>query len=99
MSKKLYIGNLSYRATEEDLLKKFGEIAECVSAKIVLDKFSGSPKGFAFVEMATEEGAQEAIKKLNRTAMYGRGIIVNEAKSKGDRKNFRRSGPGGGHRF
>ena len=86
MSKKLYVGNLSYRATEEDLLKKFGEIGECLSAKIALDRFTGNSKGFAFVEMASEEDAQEAIKKLNRTAMYGRGIIVNEARPAGERK-------------
>ncbi len=80
MSTKLYVGNISYRATELDLKKKFGEVGECVSVKMVIDKFSGQPKGIAFVEMATEDDAREAIKKLNRTAMYGRGIIVSEAK-------------------
>jgi len=92
MSKKLYIGNLSYKVTEVDLKKKFGEIGECISVKIVIDKFSGNPTGFAFVEMATEEDARLAIKKLNRTAMYGRAIIVDEAKPKGGRKNSRRPG-------
>jgi cold-inducible RNA-binding protein len=86
MPKKLYIGNLSYRATEEDLKNKFGEIGECASVKIINDKFSGKSKGFAFVEMATEEAADEAIKKLNGTAMYGRGIVVNEAKPQRERK-------------
>ena len=92
MSIKLYIGNLSYKVTEEDLKKKFGETGECISVNIVLDKFSGNPAGFAFVEMATEEDARLAIKKLNRTAMYGRGIIVDEAKSKGGRRNSRKPG-------
>jgi RNA recognition motif-containing protein len=85
MSKKLYIGNLSYRATEEDLRKKFEEIGECISVKIIIDKFSGRSKGFAFVEMATEEAAFDAIKKLNGTSMYGRGIIVNEARPQKER--------------
>jgi len=96
MSKKLYVGNLSYKVTEADLMKKFGEFGECVSANVVADKFSGQSKGFAFVEMVTEEGAQEAIKKLNSVALYGRSIIVNEAKPKTDRKPPRRSGGGGG---
>ncbi len=79
MSHKLYIGNISYRATEEDIKKKFAEVGTCLSVTIVVDKFSGQSKGFGFVEMATAEEAQEAIKKLNRTAMYGRGIIVTAA--------------------
>ncbi len=79
MPVKLYVGNVSYRATDDDLMKKFSETGKCLSAKIVLDSFSGQSKGFAFVEMATDEDAKEAIKQLNRTAMYGRGIIVSEA--------------------
>ncbi len=89
---KLYVGNVSYRTTEEDLVRKFSEAGQCVSAKIVLDTFSGQSKGFAFVEMATEKDAQEAIRQLNRTAMYGRGIIVSEAKppqARGDRRSRR----------
>jgi RNA recognition motif-containing protein len=76
---KLYVGNVSYRATDDDLLKKFSETGKCLSAKIVLDTFSGQSKGFAFVEMATDADAKEAIRLLNRTAIYGRGIIVSEA--------------------
>ncbi len=79
MSVKLYVGNVSYRATDDDLMKKFSETGQCLSAKIVLDSFSGQSKGFAFIEMATDDDAKEAIKQLNRTAMYGRGIIVSEA--------------------
>ena len=79
MSIKLYVGNVSYRATDDDLLKKFSETGKCLSAKIVLDTFSGQSKGFAFVEMATDADAKEAIRLLNRTAIYGRGIIVSEA--------------------
>ena len=79
MVKKLFVGNISYRATELDIRKKFGEVGGCLSVKMVTDRFSGESTGIAFVEMASEEEAQEAIKKLNRTAMYGRGIIVSEA--------------------
>ncbi|MCX8045171.1 MAG: RNA-binding protein [Desulfobacterota bacterium] len=99
MGKKLYVGNLSYKVTEDDLKKKFGEVGECVSANIVMDKFSGQSRGFGFVEMASDELAQEAIKKLNNVALYGRGIVVNEAKPQTDRKGPRRQGGGfKGHR-
>ena len=64
MSKKLYIGNLSYEVTEEDLKKNFGEIGECIVVNIIRDKYSGNSRGFGFVEMTTEEEAQEAIRKL-----------------------------------
>jgi len=95
MGKKLYVGNLSYKVTEADLMKKFGEVAECVSANVVADKFSGQSRGFGFVEMATDEGAQEAIKQLNSVGLYGRSIVVNEAQPKGERRGPRRSGGGG----
>ena len=90
MPVKLYVGNVSYRATDDDLMKKFSETGECLSAKIVLDSFSGQPKGFAFVEMATEDDAKQAIRQLNRTAMYGRGIIVSEAQPPKGRGRGRR---------
>jgi RNA recognition motif-containing protein len=80
MSKKLYVGNLSYEVTEEDLKKNFGEIGECIVANIIRDKYSGNSRGFGFVEMATEEEAQEAIRKLNGGELSGRKIIVQEAK-------------------
>ena len=79
MGKKIYVGNISYRVTEADLKNKFEEVGECRSVKIMFDNFSGKSKGFAFVEMASDEIADEAIKKLNGTAMYGRGVVVNEA--------------------
>jgi len=65
MSKNLYVGNLSYGVTEEDLKKNFGETDECIAANIVREKYSGNSRGFGFVEMATEEEAQEAIRRLN----------------------------------
>ena len=89
MPTKLYIGNVSYRATEEDLIRKFSETGKCLSAKIVLDSFTGQSRGFAFVEMETEDDAREAIRQLNRTAMYGRGIIVSEAQPPKPRRGRR----------
>jgi RNA recognition motif-containing protein len=89
MSKKLYVGNLSYEVTEEDLKKNFGEIGECIAANIVRDKYSGNSRGFGFVEMATEEEAQEAIKRLNGGELSGRKIVVQEARPrKEDQKTF-----------
>lgn len=101
MSKNLYVGNLAYEVTEEDLKKNLGEIGECISANIVRDKYSGNSRGFGFVEMATEEEAQEAIRKLNGVELCGRKIIVQEAKPKKERKKtlFGRSGFGRRERF
>jgi RNA recognition motif-containing protein len=101
MSKKLYVGNLSYEVTEEDLKKNFGEAGECIAANIVRDRYSGNSRGFGFVEMATEEEAQEAIKKLNGGELSGRKIIVQEARPRQDRPktSFGRSGFGRRERF
>jgi RNA recognition motif-containing protein len=94
MSKKLYVGNLAYGVTEEDLKKTFGEIGECIAANIVRDKYSGNSRGFGFVEMASEEEAQEAIRRLNGEELAGRKIIVQEARPKREpqRTSFNRSG-------
>lgn len=101
MSKKLYIGNLSYEVMEEDLKKNFGEIGKCIAANIVRDKYSGNSRGFGFVEMATEEEAQEAIRKLNGGELSGRKIIVQEARPKTEppKTPFGRSGFGRRERF
>jgi len=101
MSKNLYVGNLSYEVTEEDLKKNFGEIGECIAANIVRDKYSGNSRGFGFVEMGTEEEAQEAIKRLNGGELSGRKIIVQEARPKKERRKppFDRSGFRRGERF
>jgi len=96
MSKKLYVGNLSYEVTEEDLKKNFGEIGECNATNIVRDKYSGNSRGFGFVEMATEEEAKEAISKLNGAELSGRKIIVQEARPRKElpKTPFGRSGFG-----
>jgi RNA recognition motif-containing protein len=90
MNKNLYVGNLSYKITDEDLKSNFAEAGEVASATIIKDKFSGQSKGFGFVEMKTEEGAAEAIKKFNGGVLDGKTITVNEARPK---KEF---GAGGG---
>lgn len=76
----IYIGNLSYQVKEDELQKVFEEYGTVVSAKIIMDKFSGKSKGFAFVEMENEEEGKLAIEELNGVELSGRQIIVNVAK-------------------
>ena len=92
MNKNLYVGNLSFKVTDEDLRSNFSEAGEVASAAIIKDKFTGQSKGFGFVEMKTDEGAAEAIKKFNGGMLDGKAITVNEARPK---KEF---GSGGGNR-
>jgi RNA recognition motif-containing protein len=101
MAKKLYVGNLAYGVTEEDLTTNFGTVGECISANIVRDQYSGASRGFGFVEMATEEEAQEAIKRLNDLELQGRKIVVQEARPKRDTRkgSFGRSGSGRRDRY
>jgi RNA recognition motif-containing protein len=77
---KLYVGNLSYQATEQDLKDLFSSYGEINSVNIVKDKFTGRAKGFAFVEMADSSSANSAIQSLNETEFKQRKLIVNEAK-------------------
>lgn len=101
MAKKLYVGNLAYEVTEEDLQKSFGGIGECVSANIVRDQYSGNSRGFGFVEMANEDEAEEAIRQLSGLELHGRKIIVQEARPRreGRKGRFGRGGFGRGDRF
>ena len=82
MRNKIYVGNLSPDVTEDDLKYNFGELGTCISAKIIKDKHSGFSKGFAFVEMATEKEAQEAVRKCKGVELDGRKLIVREARPK-----------------
>jgi RNA recognition motif-containing protein len=84
---KLYVGNLSYQATEQELNDLFSSYGEISSVNIVKDKFTGRAKGFAFVEMNDDSNAQSAISSLNETEFKQRKLIVNEAKPReeGDR--------------
>ena len=91
MSKKLYVGNLSFDTTSDDLLTLFGQHGTVTSAQVVTDRETGRSRGFAFVEMSS--GAETAIEALNMKEFQGRNLTVNEAKPREDRP---RSGGGGG---
>ena len=80
MSMKLYVGNLSYEMTEEQLNTLFSEAGEVSSAKIINDRQTGQPRGFGFVEMETKMEGQKAISMLNGRSVDGRPLAVNEAK-------------------
>ena len=80
MSKKLFVGRLPYSTTDEELAEFFSIIGKVISAKVIMDKFTGQGKGFGFVEMSTEEEARKAIEELNNKELGGRSIVVNEAR-------------------
>ena len=80
MSKKLYIGSLSYDTTEDSLKDLFSKAGKVESAAIITDKISGRSKGFGFVEMSTDEEAKKAIETLNGKELDGRTIIIDEAR-------------------
>lgn len=85
----IYVGNLPYSVTEDELREAFGEFGEVTSVNIIMDKFSGQSKGFGFVEMANNSEADEAIKALNESPMKGRNLRVNQAKPRSDRPQRR----------
>jgi cold-inducible RNA-binding protein len=93
---KLYVGNLSFDTTEDELRDAFSSHGEVVSVNIVKDKFTDRSKGFAFVEMANSEEGQAAIRELNGAELGGRQIKVDEARPPRDRDQRRRGGGGGG---
>jgi RNA recognition motif-containing protein len=80
----IYVGNLSYSVTENDLNDAFSTYGNVTSVKLITDKFSGQSKGFGFVEMANNSEADAAIKKLNGSALKDRNITVNQAKPRGE---------------
>ena len=79
MNKKLYVGNLPYSVTDDVLRQHFGQAGEVVSAQVMIDRMNGRPRGFGFVEMATEDAAKAAIDMFNLKEMDGRKLKVNEA--------------------
>jgi len=85
----IYVGNLPYTISEDDLKGVFSEFGEVETVNIIKDKFSGQSKGFGFVEMPSNSEADKAIKALNDTALKGRNIKVNQAKPKSDRPKRR----------
>jgi RNA recognition motif-containing protein len=96
MTKKLYVGNLSYGTTVEELKKLFGEVGPVVSATIIMDRATGQSKGFGFVEMDSVKAAQDAIAKYNNYEMNRRNITVSEARP--PKENSGGGGYGGGSR-
>ncbi len=100
---KIYVGNLSYEVTEEDLRQEFVAFGEVTSVSVITDKYSGRPKGFAFIEMASKAEAEAAITGLNGKTLKERTIMVNEARPRTDSRGGgsygeRRSGGFGGGR-
>jgi cold-inducible RNA-binding protein len=93
MSTKLFVGNLSFNTTENDLQDAFAAHGTVVEANIMTDRASGRPRGFAFVTMSTPEEAQAAVTAMNGASLDGRNLTVNEARPKEER-----SGGGGGSR-
>jgi RNA recognition motif-containing protein len=94
MGKKLYVGNLPFSATEQELTDAFGQCGTVESAKIITDRDTGRSKGFGFVEMSSEEEAQKAISQFHGADYGGRPMTVNEAKPMAPRE-----GGGGGRGF
>lgn len=96
MGKKLYVGNLPFSATEENLNETFAACGTVDSVKIITDRETGRSKGFAFVEMSSDSEAQTAISKYNGADFGGRAMTVNEAKPMAPRDNNSRGGGFGG---
>jgi RNA recognition motif-containing protein len=94
LGKKLYVGSLSYSTSEATLERVFAQAGRVESVRLIMDRDTGRPKGFGFVEMSTNEEAQQAINMLNGFSLDGRAIIVNEA-----RPQESRGGGGGGGGF
>jgi cold-inducible RNA-binding protein len=95
MGNKLYVGNLSFKTSEEDLRELFSQAGEIASVKIITDTYSGQSRGFGFVEMATDEAAQKAVTMFNGKDFMERALTVNEARPQAKREG--RGGGGGGY--
>ena len=95
MSNKLFVGNLSFKTTENDLQDAFAAHGTVVEANLMVDRVTGRPRGFAFVTMSTPEEAQKAIQAMNGASLDGRNLTVNEARPREERPG---GGGGGGGR-
>lgn len=89
MSKKLYVGNLSYNVTDQTLVDAFSQCGTVETAKVIMDRDSGRSKGFAFVEMSSSTEATNSISQLNGSQLDGRAMNVSEAKPQAPRDNSR----------
>ncbi|HEV8585994.1 MAG TPA: RNA-binding protein [Methylomirabilota bacterium] len=94
MAAKLFVGNLSFQATEEDLRELFAQAGTVETVRIITDQFTGRPRGFGFVEMATKEEAVKAVEMLNGRLFRDRNLVVDEARPQPQRG----AGGGGGPR-
>jgi RNA recognition motif-containing protein len=95
MGNKLYVGNLPFSATDESLMEMFAQVGQVQSARVITDRDTGRSKGFAFVEMSSEEEASQAITRFNGSDYEGRSLTVNEARPMAPREG----GGGGGRKF
>ncbi len=97
---KLYVGNMPYQLTEDELKELFSEAGEVVSVKIITDRMTGQSKGFGFIEMGSKQEGQQAISMINGRLVEGRPLTVNEAKPPQQRGggSFGRRGGGRGYR-
>ena len=98
MGRKLYVGNLPFETGETELQELFGRCGAVESVRVMRDMATGRARGFAFVEMATDEEAQKAISQFNNYSMGGRNLTVNEARPKPERSGGFGGGGGGGAR-
>src|ERR1700757_1416541 len=96
MSTKLYVGNLSYNTTENQLRDLFSAHGTVVNVDLIMDKFSGRPRGFGFITMETKEAAEAAVQAMNGKNVDGRDLTVNEARPREERSGG--GGGGGGYR-
>ena len=85
MNTKLYVGNLSYNATQEQIRTLFAQVGEVTEVTLITDRETGRSKGFGFVQMGTEEGSKEAIKRFNGYNLDDRALTVNEARPREER--------------
>jgi len=100
MEAKLYVGNLPYSTTEDDLRSLFAQAGTVVSVALITDRDSGRSKGFGFVEMENQEEAEQAISMLNGSDLNGRALTVNIARPREERprRSYNQGGGGGGNR-
>lgn len=104
MGRKLFVGNLNFDTTSEDLKELFTQAGTCSSAQVMTDRATGRSRGFGFVEMSTDEEAQKALGELNGRSFQGRNLNVSEARERTPgaprpprpASDFNRGGPGGG---
>ena len=97
MATKLYVGNLTYQMTDQELHDLFSEAGNVSSAQVVTDRYTSQSRGFGFVEMATEDEAQQAIAAINGRNVGGRALVVNESRPREGGGGGGRSGGGGGY--